>query len=108
MTCIQRCDIMQPMKCGWVYILASKRDGTIYIGVTSNIHQRIWQHKQKQVPGFTKTHGVDRLVYHEHFNRITDAIAQEKRLKNWERAWKIELIERENPEWDDLYDELGI
>ena len=96
------------MKCAWVYILASKRDGTLYIGVTSNIRERIWRHKQKLVPGFTKTYGVDRLVYWQHFDRVTDAIVEEKRLKQWKRAWKIALIERENPEWDDLYSELGI
>ena len=95
------------MKCGWVYILASKRNGTLYIGVTSNIHERIWNHKQKSVPGFTQKYGLDRLVYYAQFDRIADAIAHEKRLKAWRRAWKVNLIEANNPEWRDLYDELG-
>ena len=95
------------MKGGWVYILASKKHGTLYIGVTANLHERIWAHKQKAVPGFTAQYGVDRLVHHTHFDRIEDAIAEEKRLKNWKRAWKIELIERENPDWRDLFEELN-
>lgn len=95
------------MKGGWVYILASRKSGTLYIGVTANIHERIYAHKQKTIRGFTQKYNVDRLVYCEHFDRIEDAIAQEKRLKNWKRAWKIALIERNNPDWRDLYDELN-
>jgi putative endonuclease len=87
-----------------VYILASKRNGTLYIGMTNNIAQRVWQHKQGLVEGFTKKYGVDRLVYCEAFARPQDAIQREKRLKKWNRAWKIQLIESINPEWDDLYE----
>ena len=96
------------MKYGWVYILASKRNGTLYIGVTSDILERVWQHKQKLVPGFTKTYAVDKLVYYQRFERVTDAINEEKRLKNWHRSWKIALIEETNPEWRDLYVEIGV
>lgn len=95
------------MKDGWVYILASKRNGTLYIGVTANILERVWAHKNKTIPGFTAKYGVDRLVYMRPFERIEDAIAEEKRLKCWKRDWKIALIERENPEWEDLYDTLN-
>ncbi|WDI30045.1 GIY-YIG nuclease family protein [Hyphococcus flavus] len=90
-----------------MYILTSKKNGTIYIGVTADIAERVWAHKQKAVPGFTAKYGVDRLVYMQHFDRIEDAIAEEKRLKNWKRSWKIDLIERENPEWEDLYDTIN-
>ena len=93
------------MKGGWVYILASKKNGTLYIGVTANLSKRIWEHKQKLTPGFTTKYNVDTLVYARQHDRIEDAIAEEKRLKNWKRAWKIELIERENPDWRELYDE---
>ena len=95
------------MKGGWVYILASKRNGTLYIGVTSDLEGRIYQHKERSLPGFTSKYGVDRLVYCTEFDTIEDAIAEEKRLKNWKRSWKIALIEEHNPEWRDLYDELN-
>ena len=98
---------VQHMKGGWVYILASKKNGTLYIGVTSNIHERIYAHKQKTIPGFTKKYNVDRLVYYTYFDRIEDAIAEEKRLKNWKRSWKTDLIEEMNPDWRDLYNELN-
>ncbi len=96
-----------PMKGGWVYILASKRNGTLYIGVTADLVARIWRHKQKTDPGFTATYGVDKLVYCERFENIEDAIAQEKRLKNWKRSWKLALIEKDNPDWRDLYETLN-
>ena len=85
-----------------VYILASGRNGTLYIGVTSNLLRRIMQHKALAVPGFTQRYGVTRLVYVERHAQIYDAIAREKQLKGWNRAWKIKLIERSNPKWDDL------
>jgi len=88
---------------GWVYILASKRNGTLYIGVTSDLNARIWQHKEKTAQGFTAKYGVDKLVYCEQFARIDEAITQEKRLKNWKRQWKLDLIEEANPDWRDLY-----
>jgi putative endonuclease len=87
-----------------VYILASKPNGTLYIGVTNNIARRVWQHKQGLVEGFTKKYGVNRLVYCEGFARPQEASQREKRLKKWNRAWKIQLIESTNPGWNDLYE----
>ena len=87
----------------WVYILASGRHGTLYIGVTSNLPQRIDQHKAKQSRGFTAKYGVDRLVWFEEYGEIVVAIAREKQIKKWRRDWKIALIEESNPEWADLY-----
>jgi putative endonuclease len=92
---------------GWTYILASKRNGTLYTGVTSNLGERVWQHKVKAIPGFTSKYSVDKLVWYEPFERIEDAIAAEKRIKRWRRAWKLALIEERNPQWRDLYEELN-
>ena len=89
-----------------VYILASRRNGTLYIGVTSNLVKRVWQHKNDLVEGFTKKYSVHTLVYYELYTDMTEAIAREKRLKKWNRAWKIRLIEKENPHWRDLWPEL--
>jgi putative endonuclease len=89
------------------YILASQRGGTIYIGVTSNLVQRIWQHRNSELPGFTSKHRVFRLVRYEQFGTMELAIAREKQLKRWHRPWKINLIESENPEWRDLAYEIG-
>ncbi len=88
----------------YVYILASKRNGTLYIGVTSNLVQRTWQHKEGQVEGFSKKYGVKNLVYFEVHETAESALTREKQMKKWERAWKIKLIERNNPEWRDLTD----
>ena len=90
----------------YVYILASKRNGTLYIGVTSSLVQRVWQHKTKAVPGFTSKYGVDQLVYFEGHGDASSAIQHEKQLKKWRRAWKIELIEARNPAWHDLYGDI--
>ena len=90
----------------YVYILASRKHGTIYIGVTNDLIRRVYEHKQKLVPGFTKDYGVDKLVYYEIFDDPENAIAREKRLKRWKRDWKISLIETSNPNWQDLYLEL--
>ena len=90
----------------WVYILANKRGGTLYVGVTNSLERRIAEHKAKEVPGFTKWYGVDRLVYFQGFGEVTAASRYEKQLKRWRRAWKIRLIEAENPEWSDLYLEM--
>ena len=90
------------MKAYFVYILASQRNGTLYIGVTSNLPQRIAQHKAHAVPGFTRRHSVDLLVYAEAYGDVHEANAREKQLKGWNRAWKIKLIEASNPTWDDL------
>ena len=86
-----------------VYILASQKRGTLYIGVTNDMARRAWEHREGAADGFTKAHGVKRLVHMEVFENITDAIAREKRLKKWNRDWKIALIEKDNPDWDDLF-----
>jgi putative endonuclease len=90
----------------YVYILASKIKGTLYIGVTSDLIKRIWQHKNKLVEGFTNKYKVNKLVYYEIHSNIESAITREKHLKKWKRKWKIQLIERFNPEWRDLYFDL--
>jgi putative endonuclease len=87
----------------YVYILASRIGGTLYIGVTNDLVRRVYEHKSKSVPGFTKKYDVARLVYYEVFDNIEAAIGREKQLKKWNRAWKIRLIEEKNPNWDDLY-----
>jgi putative endonuclease len=86
-----------------VYILASGRHGTLYLGVTNDLARRVWQHKTKALPGFTRKYGVDRLVWYESYDRIDEAIPREKSLKKWRRDWKLRLIEEMNPEWEDLY-----
>jgi putative endonuclease len=91
----------------WVHILASKLGGTLYIGVTSNLVKRVYEHRTEVVPGFTKEYGVHRLVYFEQHTDIEAAIRREKRLKKWNRAWKIRLIEKVNPNWDDLYPQIA-
>jgi putative endonuclease len=87
----------------WVYILTSKVGGTLYIGVTGNLVKRIYEHRTEVVDGFTKEYGIHRLVYFEQHTDVEAAIRREKRLKKWNRAWKIRLIEETNPNWDDLY-----
>lgn len=94
------------MRTPCVYILASKPRGTLYIGVTSDLAQRVWQHKHDLVDGFTKRYGVHRLIWHEVHGTMESAIMREKALKKWNRAWKIELIEKEDPAWADLYDAI--
>lgn len=91
----------------WVYILASQYRGTPYIGLTSRLAERMEEHRTGKVPGFTKRYRVTRLVYLEPFEDIHDAIAREKALKKWRRAWKIELIETSNPDWRDLWYDLN-
>ena len=90
-----------------VYLLASRRNGTLYLGVTSNLTQRVWQHNGDLAEGFTKRYGVHTLVWHEGHDTMKSAIAREKAIKGWKRAWKIRLIEESNPQWRDLYEELG-
>jgi putative endonuclease len=91
---------------GYVYILASRRNGTLYTGVTSDLPRRIWEHKEGLTGGFTSRYGVDKLMWYEEFPWIIDTIAREKAIKNWPRRWKIELIEKTNPVWRDLSDHL--
>jgi putative endonuclease len=86
----------------YVYILASSRNGTLYIGMTNNLSRRMWEHKEELVPGFTKKYGVKTLVYYEIFNDVNAAIYWETRLKKYKREWKLNLIEQRNPEWLDL------
>lgn len=93
---------MQPC----VYILASKRNGTLYVGVTSDLVKRVWEHKQSIVEGFTKTHRVHKLVWFETSEDMKSAIQREKQIKKWNRAWKKELVEQSNPYWNDLYDSI--
>lgn len=94
------------MKSPCVYILASKKNGTLYIGVTSDLRSRVWQHKNKVVPGFTEKYDANILVYYEQGESILGAIQREKQLKKRNCSWKIRLIEEKNPKWKDLYDEL--
>jgi putative endonuclease len=89
-----------------VYITASGKNGTLYIGVTSKLVQRAWQHGEHVVNGFTRRYGVDRLVYYELHGTMEHAIVREKRLKKWNRVWKLRLIEERNPEWRDLWEEI--
>ncbi len=95
-------DVKQPC----VYILASKRNGTLYVGVTSNLIKRGWEHRNNVVEGFTKRYGVHALVYYEMRQDMNSAITREKQLKKWERTWKVRLIEEHNPEWRDLWQEI--
>ena len=94
------------MKTYYVYILASKRNGTLYVGVTSNLLRRVDEHTQKAAEGFTYRYNVSDLVYFEQTNSAEEAIYREKQLKHWNRAWKIELIEKVNPTWKDLAHDL--
>ena len=89
-----------------VYILASKRNGTLYIGVTSDLVKRVWEHKNSMVAGFTKRYNVHQLVWYEIYENMESAILREKRLKDWKRSWKLNLIESKNPDWHDLYDSI--
>jgi len=91
----------------WVYIVASQIGGTLYIGVTNNLVRRVYEHRMGLAEGFTKKHGIHRLVYFEQCGDIESAILREKRLKKWNRAWKIQLIEELNPNWDDLYPQIA-
>ena len=87
----------------FVYMLASGRHGTLYVGVTNDLARRVYEHKTKIIKGFTSQYDVNRLVWYETYGQISDAIAREKELKKWRRDWKIRLIEEMNPEWEDLY-----
>ena len=91
----------------YVYLLASDRNGTLYLGVTNDIVRRVFEHKSKTVPGFTKRYAVDKLVWFEIFDDPTSAIAREKELKKWRREWKVRLIEEQNPQWIDLYPQIA-
>ncbi len=94
------------MKQPCVYLLASRRNGTLYVGVTSDLLKRVWEHKQNLADGFTKRYGVHTLVWYELHDSMEEAIRREKAIKEWKRRWKLELIEKTNPEWRDLYEDL--
>ena len=94
------------MRVFYVYIMASKRDGTLYVGMTSNLLRRVYEHKQGMIEGIAKRYGVKMLVYYERYSKTIDAINREKCLKKWNRAWKVRIIEKMNPEWKDLSKEL--
>jgi putative endonuclease len=97
---------MHAVRRACVYILASKRNGTLYVGVTSDLARRVWQHRSDAAAGFTQKYGVHTLVYAEFHATMPDAILREKQIKKWRRKWKLELIERDNPEWRDLYADI--
>jgi len=91
----------------YIYLLASKRNGTLYIGVTNDLIRRGWEHREGFVEGFTKKYGVKTLVWYEEATDVAAAMQREKQIKKWNRAWKIELIEKKNPDWKDLYFEIA-
>jgi putative endonuclease len=93
--------------CYWVYLLASRIGGTLYVGVTNDLVRRVYEHRMGLADGFTKKYRIHRLVYFEQYDDIETAILREKRLKKWKRAWKIQLIEKQNPNWDDLYPQIA-
>ena len=95
------------MRGGWVYIMTNKPNGILYLGVTSNISQRAWQHREGAMEGFTKRYGLKRLVYIEFYEEISAAIQREHNMKHWSRAWKVRLILDTNPDWRDLYETLA-
>jgi putative endonuclease len=92
------------MKVAYVYIMTNKRNGTLYTGITSDLIKRVWQHKNNVIPGFTAKYKIHKLVYYELHEDIREAIRKEKNIKAWRRKWKLQLIEKLNPNWDDLYD----
>ena len=92
----------------YVYILASRRNGTLYIGMTDNLIQRVWMHRNNVVPGFTKAYGVKMLVWHEQHETRAEALTRERQMKRWNRKWKLQIIERSNPRWSDLYETLTV
>ncbi len=95
------------MRGGWVYILTNRPNGTLYVGVTSDLARRVWEHREGAAEGFSKRYGLKRLVYAERHDDIRSAIQREKTIKHWPRAWKVALILEANPAWDDLYDRLA-
>jgi len=92
---------------GWVYIMTNRLNGTLYVGVTSDLARRVWEHRESVADGFTKRYGLRRLVHSERYEDIRTALQREKTLKHWPRAWKVALILADNPNWDDLYERLA-
>jgi putative endonuclease len=97
----------QPMQGGWVYLMTNRRYGTLYLGVSSNLPRRAWEHREGVVEGFTHRYGLKLLVWAEHHDDIRTAIQREENLKHWPRSWKVDLIEARNPEWEDLFSQLA-
>ena len=95
------------MKGGWVYIMTNRPNGTLYIGVTSDLGRRIWEHREGLIEGFTKRYGLTRLVYIDRHDEILAAIQREKTMKRWPRAWKVRTIHADNPNWEDLFERLA-
>jgi putative endonuclease len=95
------------MRGGWVYIMTNRPNGTLYTGVTNDIARRSWEHREGRIKGFTKRHGLKRLVLTEFYEDIRDALQRESNMKHWSRAWKVRLIVATNPEWRDLYEDLN-
>jgi putative endonuclease len=91
----------------YVYMLASRLNGTLYVDMTNDLIRRVWEHKQKAIPGFAAKYGVDRLVWYEQHHSLESAFARERQIKEWKRAWKIQLIEADNPPWIDLYPSIA-
>ncbi len=91
---------------GWIYVVTNRANGVLYVGVTSNLARRIYEHREGLIAGFTQRYGLKRLVYAEHHEDIRGAIQREKNIKHWSRAWKVGLILQQNPEWRDLYDDV--
>ena len=89
----------------YVYILASQKNGTLYVGMTNNLERRIYEYKNGIIKGFTEKYKINKLIYYEHFDYVNEAITREKRIKEWKRKWKLELIEKENSTWQDLSEE---
>jgi putative endonuclease len=95
------------MSGGWLYIMTNRPNGVLYVGVTSDLARRVYEHREGLLDGFTKRYGLKRLVHYERFDDIRDAIQREKTVKHWSRAWKVNVILMKNPEWADLYGELA-
>jgi putative endonuclease len=95
------------MSGGWVYIMTNLPNGTLYVGVTDDIARRVYEHRARLVEGFTKQYGLSRLVFAERYNDIRTARQRERNMKHWPRSWKVRLIHAQNPDWDDLYDQLS-
>ena len=100
-------DHTHTIKGGWVYIMTNRPNGTLYVGTTTDLARRAWEHRTGVVEGFTKQYGLTSLVYAEHYEDILVAKHRERNIKHWPRAWKVRLILRDNPNWDDLYDQLA-
>ncbi len=96
------------MRGGWVYIMTNRPNGTLYLGVTSDLSRRAWEHREGRIDGFTKRYGLKRLAWYEPHDDIRTAIQREKTMKHWPRAWKVRLILDLNPDWRDLYEELAL